>query len=150
MNQKIELRFNLGGNFVLDIPDLKKYLEVDQNDLDTERVEQPGKLGFVGVCRAKAARKVSESKRNLEIIEAESDASARAIAQAEGAKVTETFIKGAVTRDGRVIAAKESLERAEEDLLTLTALYDAVRQRKDMISSLAADTISERSATKLL
>lgn len=145
-----KLKIDLGGDWVFN-GSIREACRINSSDpgiLREQAEDHASNLAWLGVLKAKAALAKKEAAATLATIIAETDAAARREFDGKSVKYTEKVIAGIVDLSPRVDSARENLQAREFDYDATEALFDAYRQRKDLIATLSNDLISERGGFK--
>lgn len=119
-------------------PDLiRRDLEINQFDLDSAMIRQPGLFAHYAQLAARFDREVNKYEQFCDVVEAKLDRECRDKAAADGAKMTEAQIKSLVRIDPRMIKAIQALNEAKENAAVAKSTAEALRHRRDMLIQLA-------------
>lgn len=119
----------------VNIDELAEKLAIDQHDLNSALIVQPGAMQDVGDALAFAISVRDACKDELKLEEAYADERVRSSVPA-GEKVTETYVAKQVLLDSKYQDAQKRLRDAELRVGRLAALKDSFNQRSYAIKDL--------------
>lgn len=118
---------------MIDPKKLRADLEIDQIQLDTCMMRQPGLFAYYASLHAKAEHQFAKLEQLLEIHEARIDKEIRNRGASAGMKVTEAQIKAEILADPRYIKYKTAANEARMVMTLCKSGTEAFRHRRDML-----------------
>lgn len=115
---------------------LRSAIHINGGDLRSELERLPSDLAHYGFSFAAAHRRMLSAKMNHEEVKAAVRLEVRETRTDLGQKVTEDTVEAETICDGRVHGARVSLIEAEYDRERLRAVVDALRAKRENLTSL--------------
>lgn len=116
---------------------------IDRADLRGEYLRVASDYAAIGQRLAQATFDAEVASSEVKISEAQARDALRAQWEAGGVKITETALTAAVPDHKIVRTARESAADAQAERVRLQTILEAVRMKRDMLVSLAADSRRE-------
>jgi hypothetical protein len=113
--------------------DAAEAVTIDTNDLLKEAATNSGKIVFWGSLTAEAVFAVAAAKQELKTTRGRRSEIIREGLVNAGEKVTQSMVDNHVESDSVVIEAEAKLARLTADADKCKAVYEAIKQRKEMI-----------------
>jgi hypothetical protein len=119
---------------------------VNGNDLQAEFIRQPGLVYYYTSLAAKAEAQHSSLKLKLEATEAQAATNIRNKALSDGEKLTADMVKERVRLVPQVVRVEQALIKAKEVETMLKGIVEALRHKRDSLTSLGLMTRDEMKA----
>lgn len=116
--------------------DFEKDISINKYKLDEECLSHSSLYFRYSSMQADAKTRVSKTKDNLELVEAERNLAIRKTLSESGTKVTEAMITSALIVDKEVIEAKNQVREAEDVFMKLSVAVQAFEHRKSELDNL--------------
>ena len=126
--------------------DIQQELSIDEENLNQELAEQPGKYAFFAALFALAEKDYHFAELELSQIESMIDAEIRSKAVEDKEKLTEGKILNKIHSDPRWVAAELKIIEHGRMRGMIRGLKEGFAQRKDCLVSIASNKRTERDA----